>query len=124
MGHSTDLKPASSAVNADSPDTSDFAETVAHVLSRLADHFTDTRPTEPMEQGTLLVGISAQAYTVCGRSIGSRAAHITRAALRCAPAQPDGITRGEYALHVRRTLGTEPTLVGPHAARAAKPESK
>ncbi|WP_019548582.1 hypothetical protein [Streptomyces sulphureus] len=106
MGHSTDLKPAERA-SADSPD---FVETVARVLVNVAEHFTTTRPTEPLDQNALLVSIGAESYKVCGRSIGSQAAHISRATLSVAPAVEQAITRGEYALRLRKTVGLPPEI--------------
>ncbi|WP_433856712.1 hypothetical protein [Streptomyces kronopolitis] len=111
MHHSTDLKPADGST-ADSPT---FAEKAARVLNQVAAHFTAIRPTELLEPDALLVSIGAESYNVCGRSLGSDSAHVSRTALSAAPERPDGITRGEYALHLRRAIGVEfaePALTG------------
>ncbi|MFE0765414.1 hypothetical protein [Streptomyces smyrnaeus] len=101
MGHSTDLKSADGTTT----DDTDFATTVARVLANVAENLTENRPAESLDNRELLTSIDAEAYKVCGRSIGSRSAHVSRAAMLTAPAATGSITRGEYALRLRRTLG-------------------
>jgi hypothetical protein len=94
MANLTDLFPARADEHAES--------TAADVLGAVADHFTEVRPTEPMDPQELLVTIGAEAYNACGRSLGGRSAELARAAQAAAPAVVDGITRGEYALQLRK----------------------
>ncbi|MFI9026357.1 hypothetical protein [Streptomyces sp. NPDC053560] len=110
MAHSTDLKSPPAAAG----DDPDFTETVARVLAAVADHFTTARPGDRLEENALLINVQTQAYDICGRSIGSRAAHIARTAMAAAPEQPADITRGEYALRLRRVINRAPAgdLVG------------
>lgn len=94
MANLTDLFPGQTVEHAENA--------VADVLRAVADHFTEVRPTEPMDPQVLVVTIGAEAYKACGRSIGGRSAELARAAQAAAPEVVDGITRGEYALRARQ----------------------
>ncbi|MFZ3595096.1 hypothetical protein [Streptomyces sp. BH104] len=111
MHHSTDLnRPGGSP--AEDPSITDK---VSAVLQKVADHFTTERPTDVMEPNELLVGVGTAEYNVCGRSLSTGNAKVSRSAMAIAPEPPAGITRGEYALHLRRVLGAslpEPALTG------------
>ncbi|MFC8723705.1 hypothetical protein [Streptomyces bacillaris] len=79
------------------------AETnVTDVLLAVANHFTATHPTAPLERNSLLIAFDAEAYNLLGRSTTSSNT-LARAALAMAPARTPGVTRGEYALILRRT---------------------
>ncbi|QKW06987.1 hypothetical protein HUT18_11825 [Streptomyces sp. NA04227] len=108
MGHSTDLIPADGHTSVQPEHT----EKVALVLAEVAAHFTTTRPTALLEQDALLVSVGAEAYKVCGRRIGSDAAHVSRTALTVAPSHTGGITRGEYAIRLRGVLASLSTRAG------------
>lgn len=94
MANLTDLFPGRTVEHAENA--------AADVLRAVADHFTEVRPTEPMDPQVLVVTIGAEAYKACGRSIGGRSAELARAAQAAAPEVVDGITRGEYALRARQ----------------------
>lgn len=64
------------------------------------DHFTEVRPTEPMDPQELLVTIGAEAYDLCGRSLGGRSGELARAAQAAAPGVPMTTTRAREALEV------------------------
>lgn len=109
-------------------------EDVDRVLLAVADHFTNVNPTEVLDPGALVVTIGAEAYNASGRSLGGRTAELSRAALDAAPEATDGITRGEYALRLRRLpapTGSEwteddnqrviPLIPGPRPAPAPGP---
>jgi hypothetical protein len=73
-------------------------EDVERVLLAVADHFTETDPTKPLEPAALLIAFGAEAYQLTDRSISGGGPALARAGLAAAPAPRDGITRGEYAL--------------------------
>ncbi|WNI20358.1 hypothetical protein [Actinacidiphila sp. ITFR-21] len=81
-------------------------EDVDRVLLAVADHFTNVHPTEVLDPGALVVTIGAEAYNASGRSLNGGTGELSRAALAAAPEVTDDITRGEYALRLRRTLTT------------------
>ncbi|WP_381792890.1 hypothetical protein [Streptomyces niveus] len=92
MEQSTDLKLA------------DTGDGVVPVLRAVAEHFTEIRPTEVLERQSLAIAFGAGAYKVADRSMSGGSDKLAGAALVLAPEAPDGITRGEYALLVRRVL--------------------
>lgn len=94
MANLTDLFPGRTVEHAEI--------TAAAVLLAVADRFTQVRPTEPTDPQELLVTIGAEAYELCGRSLGGQTAELARAAQAAAPEVVDGITRGEYALRARK----------------------
>ncbi|MFJ3545426.1 hypothetical protein ACIPQH_25060 [Streptomyces rubiginosohelvolus] len=85
----TDLKPV---------DTGDAAA----VLLAVAEHFTETHPTAPLERHSLLIAFGAEAYKLRNRSLTGDADKLAKAALALAPARTGDVTRGEYALLLRR----------------------
>ncbi|MEU8870491.1 hypothetical protein AB0D24_04860 [Streptomyces javensis] len=82
--------------------TEDPKVTAGRVLAAVADHLTAVNPTFAMELCTRLVCIGAEAYQLADRSMFGDAPAMSRAALAEAPEVPEGITRGEYALLLRR----------------------
>ena len=76
--------------------------TAGRVLAAVADHLTDRDPTFVMDRCMRLVCIGAEAYKLADRSMFGDAPAMSRAALAEAPEVPEGITRGEYALLLRR----------------------
>lgn len=74
------------------------------VLTLTADHLTKTHPTGALDDTALLIGIGAAAYELTGRLTAGGGQALARAAARLAPPVPAGITRGEYALILRRVL--------------------
>jgi hypothetical protein len=98
MGHSTDLKREAASAE---PGT--FAIDVAEVLVAVADHFTTVNPTEALEQPALLIAFGAEAYKFTHRSTDGGCQALARASLAAAPEPATSITRGEYALVLRRT---------------------
>ncbi|WP_284576712.1 hypothetical protein [Streptomyces sp. 2P-4] len=74
------------------------------VLLAVADHFTATHPTDVLEQHSLLIAFGAEAYKLTDRSLTGGATELARTALALAPAPADDVTRGEYALILRRTV--------------------
>ncbi|MFI0934633.1 hypothetical protein ACH4RG_23285 [Streptomyces sp. NPDC021019] len=87
MTQLTDLKPATH-------------DDVA-VLLAVADHFTITHPTAPLEHHSLLIAFGAEAYKLHNRSTTAGADKLAKAALALAPARTTDVTRGEYALLLR-----------------------
>jgi hypothetical protein len=75
---------------------------VERVLLAVADHFTETDPTRPLEPAALLIAFGAEAYRLTDRSISGGGPALARAGLAAAPDPREGITRGEYALLLRR----------------------
>lgn len=84
----------------------DTATDVVRVLLAVAEHFTQILPTEVLDAEMLLVIISAKAYDACGRSVGRWSVELSRAAQAAAPQMAVGITRGEYALGLRREFAS------------------
>lgn len=85
-------------------------EDVERVLLAVARHFTATEPTKPLEPHALLIAFGAEAYRLTDRSIGGGGQALARAGLAAAPDPHEGITRGEYALLLRKApaaLGAE-----------------
>ncbi|MEV3895357.1 hypothetical protein [Streptomyces anulatus] len=74
----------------------------AAVLAAVAEHFTTTHPTAPLERHSLLIAFGAEAYKLTDRSITGGADKLAKAALELAPARIADVTRGEYALLLRR----------------------
>lgn len=89
MPKSTDLK------------SCDVEQVVVRVLDAVAGHFTEVHPTEPMDAGALAVTIAVEAYNATGRSIGNTTG-LAAAVTAVVPELDGDITRGEYALRVRR----------------------
>lgn len=85
----TDLKPV------------DTGDAVA-VLLAVAEHFTATHPTAPLERHSLLIAFGAEAYKLHNRSLTGGADRLAKEALALAPARTGDVTRGEYALLLRR----------------------
>ncbi|MFE4796189.1 hypothetical protein ACFRFL_13995 [Streptomyces sp. NPDC056708] len=120
--------------------TVDAEKAAGLVLLAVANHFTTTNPTAVLESNSLLVCIGAEAYNLAGRSVNGDASVMSRAALGAAPEVPEGTTRGEAALLLRKAAvacgydwtnednqRTIPTVPGPrtepsppHAAEAAQ----
>ncbi|MEU5834523.1 hypothetical protein ABZ820_12735 [Streptomyces diacarni] len=85
------------------PDAEEDPKVAAgRVLAAVADHLTDRDPTFPMDPCMRLVCIGAEAYKLADRSVFGDAPAMSRAALAEAPEVPEGITRGEYALLLRK----------------------
>ncbi|MDN3056894.1 hypothetical protein PH213_20530 [Streptomyces sp. SRF1] len=82
--------------------TEDPKVTAGRVLAAVADHLTTVNPTFRMERCTRLVCIGAEAYQLADRSLFGDAPAMSRAALAESPEVPEGITRGEYALLLRK----------------------
>lgn len=85
-------------------------EDVIGVLLAVAGHFTETDPTGALEPHALLIAFGAEAYRRTDRSISGGAQALSRAGLAAAPEPHEGITRGEYALLLRKaaaSLGAE-----------------
>lgn len=99
MANHTDLFPTPDREQSENADSA-----AGLVLAAVANHFTDVRPTEAMAPAALVVTVSSEAYNACGRSIGGRAAELSRAALAIAPEATGDLTRGEYALRLRHVL--------------------
>ncbi|GGZ23674.1 hypothetical protein GCM10010387_16090 [Streptomyces inusitatus] len=77
---------------------------VRAVVLAVASHFTETRPTEALERQDLLVAFGASAYKLTDRSISGGADTIARIALDASPEPTSGLTRGEYALWLRKHI--------------------
>ncbi|MFD5788630.1 hypothetical protein ACFWH1_18655 [Streptomyces sp. NPDC127037] len=90
MPNCTDLK---------SPGTGEAARLV---LAAVAEHFTETNPTGVLEQHSLLVCVGAEAYRFTERRSDGSGQALSKAAFEVMPPLPAGITRGEFALHLRR----------------------
>ncbi|WP_432001575.1 hypothetical protein [Streptomyces sioyaensis] len=72
------------------------------VLAAMADHFTQNDPTVALTEDSFLVCVGLKAYDLTGRSLNGIGPALSRAALSMAPVRPAGITRGEYALLLRK----------------------
>lgn len=92
MPNSTDLK------------VGDRVMSPSSVLLAVADHFTETDPTDVLEQHSLLVCVGAEAYRLTERRSTGEAQALSKATLAVMPEVPEGITRGEFALHLRRAV--------------------
>ena len=79
----------------------DTEKAARRVLLAVADHFTDTNPTDALEPSSLLTCVGVEAYKAANRRSAAAPA-LSKAALDTLPEVADGITRGEYALHLRR----------------------
>ncbi|WNI31484.1 hypothetical protein [Streptomyces sp. ITFR-6] len=77
---------------------------VTSVLLAVADHFTETTPTAVLEQHSLLVSVGAEAYRLVERRSDGSGQALSKAALAAMPEVPAGITRGEFALCLRRAV--------------------
>lgn len=77
-------------------------EGAGRVLLAVAGHFTETSPTKALEPQALVVAFTAEAYKLTDRSINGGSQALARAALAVAPEPNEGVTRGEYALILRR----------------------
>jgi len=82
--------------------TEDLAVAVAEALAAVAVHFTATNPTGVLDETALLVCVSSEAYRLFDRMVGSSTQSAARGALEAAPERAAGITRGEYALLLRK----------------------
>ncbi|WP_225846939.1 hypothetical protein [Streptomyces sp. HPF1205] len=80
----------------------DAEDDVVRILLAVADHFAEVRPTEALDTESLVVVISAETYDACGRSIDGRSTSLALAAHAAAPEMTEEMTRGEYALRLRR----------------------
>ncbi|MGW1989637.1 hypothetical protein [Embleya sp. NPDC001921] len=74
---------------------------VVRVLGAVAHHLTVSRPEAKLGPDALSVVVSSKAYEICPR-MGARL--LADAAMKAAPVGDHGITRGEYALRLRRTI--------------------
>lgn len=83
------------------PPAARLDESTAAVLVAVAKHFRTVNPADAVEDMSLLVCVSTAAYDFAGRTLGSDDKRIARAALAVLPEPFDGITRGEYVLHIR-----------------------
>lgn len=97
MAQTTDLKRDSGAPCALSPET-------ALILAAVADHFTEVDPTADLEQHSLLICFGAEAYRLTNGKPGGDSNRLSAAAFGAAPQFAPPVTRGEYALILRRTL--------------------
>lgn len=100
---------------------------VSLVLLAVADHFTETTPTDVLGGASLLVCVGAEAYKFTGRRSNGEGPALSKAAMAVMPEVPAGITRGEFALHLRRAVDAHewtsddnkrviPTIPGPRKA--------
>ncbi|MGC0418353.1 hypothetical protein [Embleya sp. AB8] len=78
------------------------SEDVMRVLGAVAHHLTVSRPDGKLGPDALAVVVSSKAYEICGPRSG--ASLLADAAMKAAPVGDFGITRGEYALRVRRVI--------------------
>ncbi|MFD4315040.1 hypothetical protein [Streptomyces sp. NPDC058548] len=74
------------------------------VLSAVAEHFTVTNPTDVLESANLLICVGAEAFRLVDRRPGGEAQALAKHVMTLMPELHEGITRGEYALHVRALL--------------------
>ncbi|BBA98303.1 hypothetical protein RVR_4436 [Actinacidiphila reveromycinica] len=93
-------------MNSTDQKTAQADETASAVLRAVADHFTDTNPTDVLEQHSLLVCVGAEAYRLTERRSDGSGQALSKAALATMPEVPAGITRGEFALHLRRAAAS------------------
>lgn len=90
-------------VTRETPDqTEDAVKMTGRVLAAAAHHFTQKDPTHALTEDSLLVCVGMKAYDLTGRSLSGIGPALSRAALSMAPGRPAGITRGEYALLLRK----------------------
>nr|WTB35077.1 hypothetical protein OG781_41525 [Streptomyces sp. NBC_00830] len=82
------------------------------VLLAIADHLTTTDPTGVLEQHSLLICVGAEAYKLADRSVIGGADELASAALALAPEPTGGLTRGEFALRLRRLVGKDGERLG------------
>jgi hypothetical protein len=94
--NSTDQAAGSIPVQAEDPRV-----TAGRVLAAVAKHLTDTRPDDELNDSDLLVCVAAETYKFGGRNSGTGPA-VSRAAMTAAPERRPGVTRGEYALLLRK----------------------
>lgn len=97
MPQVTDLKEGTGAHSALSPET-------ALILAAVAQHFTEVNPTADLGQHSLLVSFGAEAYRFTDGKPGRNADGMAAAAYSAAPRFSPPVTRGEYALILRRVL--------------------
>lgn len=90
-------------MNSTDRDTAPAERTASSVLLAVANHFTETAPTDVLEQHSLLVCVGAEAYRLAERRSTGETQALSKAALAVMPEVPEGITRGEFALRLRRT---------------------
>lgn len=89
-------------VSGRSPDRSEeIGKLAGRVLVGVAKHLEVTSPSGVLAPDTLQVCVAAQAYDVAGRRAGE-AEEIAEAALAAVPEAPTGITRGKYAVLLRK----------------------
>lgn len=98
MPQTTDLKLGSGAP------TGALSEETALILVAVADHFTEVDPAADLEQHSLLISFGAEAYRLTDGKPGRNADGMAAAAFSAAPQFAPPVTRGEYALIVRRVL--------------------
>ncbi|WP_327415447.1 hypothetical protein [Streptomyces sp. NBC_01233] len=73
----------------------------AAVLVAVGEHFRTVNPTDALENANLLVCVGAEAYNLVDRRVAGNAPALAKAALALMPERREGITRGEYVLHIR-----------------------
>ncbi|MBT2492355.1 hypothetical protein J7E96_28365 [Streptomyces sp. ISL-96] len=76
-------------------------ESTVAVLRAIGEHFRTVNPTDVLENTKLLVCVGAEAYNLVDRRLDGDAPGLARTAMAAMPELREGITRGEYVLHIR-----------------------
>lgn len=95
----TDRVPPGSVYGSEDPKLA-----AGRVLESVAVHLTVVNPTQVMEGYTLPVCVGAEAFRLAERPSFPDATEAAKAAMEMAPVVRDGITRGEYALLLRKVV--------------------
>ncbi|WTW95448.1 hypothetical protein OG216_19595 [Streptomycetaceae bacterium NBC_01309] len=94
-------------VNPTDPTWLDPEPTVQDVLLGVATHLTQTNPTAALESYTVLVCVGAEAYKQTDRRTDGVARALAQAAMTVVPEPPRAVTRGEYALWLRKVVASQ-----------------
>lgn len=84
--------------------TANTEEAASLVLAAVAAHFTATNPTDVLESHSLLICVGAEAYNLADRRSNGEGQAMSKAAMAVMPKVCEGITRGEFARILRKTL--------------------
>lgn len=81
-------------------------ESTVAVLRAVGEHLRTVNPTDVLENTNLLMCVGAKAYNLVDRRLDGDAPRLARTAMAAMPELREGITRGEYALHIRNVVLT------------------
>ncbi|MFC8463387.1 hypothetical protein [Streptomyces sp. NPDC057250] len=77
---------------------------VAAVLMAVAFHYRTVDPDYVLEDYSLPVCVSVESFVLAERGLVDDSLGLARAVMAVAPEPLEGITRGEYVLHIRKTV--------------------